>query len=403
MKVINKKGAITVPRGFKAAGVHCGIKGKRTLDVALIFSEKKARAAAVFTTNKVKAWPVLIGQKHLLAPFHRAIIVNSGNANCSNGVKNKEKVKKICQLLARLLNIKGYEIFPSSTGVIGRDFPHKKVTSCIPLLIKKLSRTKGHEAAQAILTTDTKTKEATVSFSIGGKTATLSVMAKGAGMLHPNMATMLIFMTTDVNISKQLLKEALKIVTTRTFNMINVDNDMSTNDTLLILANGAAGNICIKKKGKDFFHFLKALGMISYYIAKEIVRDGEGVTKVCEIHIQGAHNTDQAKQAARALADSMLFKTALHGADPNWGRIVAALGAQKKLKCDFTGLTIMVGRYPVLKKGKPYSHNLKNARAELKKKEVHFTIDLACGKAYADCITSDLTKKYIEINAKYTT
>ena len=273
----------------------------------------------------------------------------------------------------------------------------------MPQLVKRLSRNGGHAAAQAILTTDTRTKEAHVSFSIKGKRITIAAMAKGSGMIHPHMATMLVFITTDINISKRLLQAALKTVNERTFNMISVDNDRSTNDTVLILANGAAGNAQISTKGKEYNRFVTALEMLSQYIARGLVRDGEGVTKICEISISSACNESQAKQAACAIADSMLFKTALHGGDPNWGRIVAALGAQQGIDCHANKMTISFGNYIVFKKGEPYNRNLGKAHQAFRKRNVHVTVDLGRGKACARFLTSDLSRKYITINAEYTT
>ncbi len=403
IKVQNKKSAITLPKGFKASGIGCGIKRSGKFDLALLYSEKKAKAAAVFTTNRLKAWPVIIGKKHITSSLIQAVIVNSGNANCANGEKNKEKVKKCCKVLAEELGISPYEVFPSSTGIIGRDLPLDKILTHIPRLVKGLSKTRGHSAARAILTTDTRTKEASVSFLAYGKKITISAMAKGSGMINPNMATMLVFITTDLNISKALLNQALRDVNECTFNMICIDNDRSTNDTVLILANGAAGNESIIKKGKDYYNFVNALEVLCSYIAKEIVCDGEGVTKVCKIFIDRAKNEKHAKLAARSIAHSMLFKTALHGSDPNWGRIVAVLGSLSDIDCNFNRMKVAFDKYIVYKNGKPLNRNLPGARKALKKKEVDIHVDLASGRAGASFLTSDLSREYIAINSYYTT
>jgi len=403
MKVSQKKGAITAAQGFQAAALATGIKKKGRLDLALLVSQKKARAAAVFTTNKVKAWPVLIDELHLKHPYHTALFVNSGNANCCNGVKNKTKFVKAHYAFADLLNVDPAATFSCSTGVIGRDFPITCVLDNAEELVGRLSKKEGHRAAEAILTTDTRTKEAVVTFSVKGKKVTIGAMGKGAGMLHPNMATMLVFLTTDCAISKPLLQAALKAVTAKTFNLICVDNDMSTNDTVLILANGASKHSLIKKKDKNYYRFVNALEKLCAYIAKELVKDGEGVSKICDIAVLGAKNEKQAVKAARSIANSMLFKTALHGADPNWGRIVSALGACEGLKCAFDQLTIAFDHNVVLKKGKPCERNTRLAAKAMKKKEVFLTVDLGVGKARAHVLTSDLTKEYISINADYTT
>jgi glutamate N-acetyltransferase/amino-acid N-acetyltransferase len=403
MNVLPKKGAITMPQGFLAAAVDTYIKRKDVLDLAMVYSVTKARAAAVFTTNKVKAWPVLLDQEFIKKPYHRALFVNSGNANCCNGIKNKAKFIKAHELFAKLLGVNAFEIFSSSTGVIGRDFPIACILDNAEKLVDRLSKKEGHRAARAILTTDTRTKEAVVSFRIKGKDVKLAAMGKGAGMLHPNMATMLVFMTTDCNISKPLLQTALSEVTEKTFNRISVDNDMSTNDTVLIFANGASGHECIKKKDKSYYLFFAALEKLSMFIAKELVRDGEGVTKICNITIRGAKNEKQATRAARTIANSMLFKTALHGADPNWGRIVSALGASHDVQYSFEKLMIAFDNTSVLKNGKPCAENIVLAKKAMSKKEVFLTIDLGVGTAQSHFITSDLTKEYISINADYTT
>ena len=403
IKIGQRKGAITMPRGFQASAVSCAIKGSGRLDLALLVSERKATGAAVFTKNRVKAWPVLIGQKHIRSAALKAVIVNSGNANCSNGIKNREKVEKYCGVLARFLKVAPREIFPSSTGIIGKDLPLAAVLSGIPTLVSRLSPGGGHTAARAILTTDTRTKEAAATFALGGKRVKLAVMAKGAGMIHPDMATTLIYFTTDICIGRSLLKTALKEVVDDTFNMMSVDNDMSTNDTALILANGVAQNKCIRRKGHDYNLFVRAFKLLAWKTAKDLVCDGEGVRRVCEIHVTGAKNKTQAKAAARSIANSMLFKTALHGGDPNFGRIVATLGAARTVQCNFNALSVVYGSSPVFKKGKPWHRNLRKAAQELRKKEVQLYVDLACGKAKADYITSDLSKQYVSINADYST
>lgn len=403
MKIVQKKGAVTLAKGFTASAIAVGIKYKDRDDLALLFSGKKARAAAVFTTNKVKAWPVLMGMDSIREPYMRAVIVNSGNANCANGLVNEAKTAEYCCKVAGLLGIKPIEVVPSSTGVIGRDLPTEKIMKKLPELVENLSSKNGGKAAKAILTTDTRTKEYAVSFEIGGKKVNIGVMAKGSGMLHPNMATMLVYFTTDLNISKALLKRALKNVSAKTFNRICVDNDMSTNDTVLIMANGAAENDLIKKADKDYQKFETALYELARRTAKELVSDGEGVEKVCTINVSGGRTEKEAEKAGRALATSMLFKTALHGADPNWGRIVSAIGSYEDITCKFEKMTIKIGGNTVYANGTPDEKALSKAAKAMKKKEVILDVDLASGKAEAEFITSDLTREYITINADYTT
>lgn len=399
-----KRGNVASPLAFTASGLWCGIKrSHKKRDLSLVFSETPCVAAASFTTNDVKAWPVLYSEKAIRNKKHRIIIGTSGNANCFNGEEGKNSVDSITDVLSELLDVDNGEILIAQTGVIGREFPIARVISGLPKLVSFLSRKGGNQAAKGILTTDKRTKEIAVSTMIDGKKITVGGMAKGSGMVHPNMATLLAFLTTDANISKKLLSKALKEGVERSFNCITIDNDLSTNDTAFILANGAADNKKITSQKSDAYKaFSQAVNTVLIYLAKEIVKDGEGVTKICEIDVRGAANNTEAYRASRMIGDSMLFKTMILGADPNWGRIIGALGASK-VKAKWDKLDVSFDGIKILSDSKEESRNRKKLRQVMKKKEFRLEIDLKAGKGRAVYWTSDLTKRYIDINAHYTT
>jgi glutamate N-acetyltransferase/amino-acid N-acetyltransferase len=331
---------------------------------------------------------------------HKAILASSGNANCFNGPKGKVAVLEAVQELAALLKVAPEEILIAQTGLIGVPFPINRFKRALPKLVKRLSPEGGRQAAKGILTTDLKTKEVALSFHLGQKRVTIGAIAKGAGMVHPQMATMLCFITTDVKITKRLLRRALRKAVDETFNQIAIDNDQSTNDTVLILANGEAGNSTITRVDRRYRHFRDALEEVCRYMARELVRDGEGVTKVCALHIGGAKRPTEAERVARQIGTSMLFKTMLAGGDPNWGRLVAAIGAsgvafnRERLDIAFDGVS-------VLSHGKLRVRNLPRARRVLAKREFDLAIGLGTGHARAQFITSDLTPKYVLINSRY--
>ncbi len=395
-----RRGTVTTPLGFLAAGGRAGIKTKKKPDCSLIVSQVPAVAAGTFTTNRAKAWPVLYSMKAIHGPKHRAILASSGNANCFNGPGGKAAVLQSVETLAGLLNVGSEEVLIAQTGLIGVPFPINRFKRNLPKLVKRLSPDGGRAAAKGILTTDLRTKEVALSFYLGRKRVTIGAIAKGAGMVHPNMATMLCFLTTDVKITKRLLRRAVRHAVDDTFNQIAIDNDQSTNDTVLILANGEAGNSTITRVDRRYRLFRDALEEVCRYVAKELVRDGEGVTKVCTIHIAGAKRPTEAEKVARQIGTSMLFKTMLAGADPNWGRLVAAIGASgvdfdpKRLDIAFDGV-------PVLSHGKLRVTNLPKARRVLAKRECDLTVGLGKGHARAQFITSDLTAKYVLINSSY--
>lgn len=393
-------GTITTPIGFLAAGIRSGIKQKKKYDTALIVSETPAVSAGTFTKNRAKAWPVLYSMKAVEGARHRAILASSGNANCFNGPEGKGAVLESIETVAGLLKVHPEEILIAQTGLIGAPFPINRFKRALPKLVKRLTSDGGRQAAKGILTTDLRTKEVALSFYLGRKRVTIGAIAKGSGMVHPQMATMLCFITTDVRITKRLLRRALRRAVDETFNQIAIDNDQSTNDTVLILANGEAANPTITRVDRRYRLFRDALEEVTRYIAKELVRDGEGVTKVCTIHIGGAKRPTEAQRVARQIGTSMLFKTMLTGADPNWGRLVAAIGASgvafdpKRLDIAFDGVS-------VLSHGKLRVRNLPRARRVLAKREFDLAIGLGKGYARAEFITSDLTPKYVLINSSY--
>ena len=422
-------GSITSPIGFVAAGMNAGIKKSfRKLDVSLIYSEARAVSAGMFTTNRVKAWPLLYDLRVIKAKHHRAIFANSGNANCFNGRTGQEAVSVSLNLLSRGLKVPKREVLLASTGVIGRSFPIQKIRKVIPKLIQNLSKAGGHNAACGILTTDTHPKEIAVRFQIDRKPVTIAAMAKGAGMVYPDMnemgirkgnsghhalpacrqarsacrqATMLCFMTTDLNISKPLLGRALSYAVDESFNKIAIDNDRSTNDTVLILANGLAGNRRIVSQDQRFQAFQDALVYLCSSLARSLARDGEGVTHVCEVVVKGAHNRAEAERLCQQISASMLFKTMLAGSDPNWGRIMSSIGASgvvfsPKLNLAFDGV-------PILLNGREVVHNKGRIRRILRKKEFCLEINLKSGKYQERFWTTDLTKFYVWINSRYST
>lgn len=405
-------GSVTSPIGFLASGMNAGIKKSfRKSDIALIFSESPAAAAGTFTTNRVKAWPLLHDLKVIRRPKHRVIFSNSGNANCFNGRSGKRAVLRSLELLSKHLNVPKSQIFLASTGIIGRAFPVEKIEAAIPTLAAHLSREGGHQAAHGILTTDTHPKEIAVRFWIDGKQVTLAGMAKGAGMVCPDMnasgvrkgrhATMLCFLTTDLNISKSMLQKALSHAVDQTFNKMVIDNDQSTNDMVLILANGRAQNKRINQEDKGFRLFQEALVYVCAHMTRALVHDGEGVTHVCEVVVKGAKTREEARKLCHQISTSMLFKTMLAGEDPNWGRVMGSVGASQvsfspKLDIAFDGI-------PILKNGMERLRNKQRLRQALKRKEFRLEINLKKGRFEERYWTSDLTKFYVWINSRYST
>jgi len=396
----NIKGGITAPKGFKASGMHCGVKKSGKKDIALIYSDVPANAAAVFTTNKVKAAPILVSMEHIKSGKAQAIIANSGCANACTGSEGMEDAQVMAKAVGSALNIHGDSVLVASTGTIGSRLPLKNILNGIRMLSKRITHTGGGEAGDAILTTDTKRKEIAVQFKAGGKTVTIGGIAKGAGMIAPNMATLFCFITTDAAIPSSILKACLKESVDKSFNMTVVDKDMSTNDCVFILANGMAKNDTLR--GKDEKEFKQALDHVCIYLAKEIARDGEGATKMIEVKVAGARSANDAKLIARAVAGSDLVKSAIFGEDPNFGRIMAALGnSGADIKQE--NVNVFIGGIQVVSGGKSVFFDQKIAKKHMKGKEVLINIMLGNGTSMATAWGCDLTYDYVKINAKYHT
>ena len=404
MKILWDKrrgGGVTTPLGFFASGMHSGIKkNRRKFDTALIYSKKPCVAAATFTTNRVKAWPVLQSMKAIRSSRHHAILASSGNANSVNGLKGKAAVQESVAELAQFLKVGQDEILIAQTGLIGVPFPITRFKRAIPKLVKRLSKDGGRAAAKGIMTTDLAVKELALSFRLGGKRVTIGANGKGAGMVHPNMATMLCFITTDVMITKPLLRRALRHAVDDSFNKMAIDNDQSTNDMVLIMANGQAGAPAIHKVDRDYRMFRDVLSEVCRMMAHRMVQDGEGVTHVCTLRVSGAVNPTEAEKACRQIANSMLFKTMLAGADPNWGRIVAAIGASG-VSLSLNSLNILFGDVMLVHNGKLKAINIPKARRALQHRNYGIDITIGKGRGKAEFITADLTTRYVLINANY--
>ncbi|MCX5681706.1 MAG: bifunctional glutamate N-acetyltransferase/amino-acid acetyltransferase ArgJ [Candidatus Omnitrophica bacterium] len=376
----NIKGGVTAAKGFLANGLWCGIKKSGKPDLSLIFSNVPAVAAGVFTKNSIVAAPLVVTRKKIKSGWAQAIVTNSGNANCFTGKLGLVHAEKTSAMIAKLLNVAPNNVLVSSTGIIGKPLPYDKIAHASECLVNGLSPKKANIAAKGILTTDLATKEISVSLKLGGKQVKIGAMAKGSGMIAPNMATMLAYITTDAAISLPMLKVALKNACEQSFNSITIDNCMSTNDMVIVLANGLAQNKIINKNGKDFQAFQAALNYTCLDLAKRIVKDGEGATKFITVTVTGAKNYCQAKIAALAIANSNLVKTAAYGSNPNWGRVAAAVGSlalpvyEKQLKIKFSPFT---------------------------KKDISISAHLGLGNACATVYTSDLSPKYVDINGKY--
>lgn len=394
---------VTGPKGFKAAGIHSGIK-KAKKDLSLVISDAPAKAAGVFTTSKVQAAPVLVCKQQLKrSASFRAILVNSGNANACTGERGLNDAWSMVESVAREAHVGANEVFVSSTGVIGQYLPMDKITAGIPQVVSSLG-VDGHlSAAEGIMTTDTFSKELAVRVALDGVDVTIGGMAKGSGMIAPNMATMLAFITTDANITSELLTYSLKHAAGRSFNRITVDGDTSTNDMVLILANGMAGNRKLNDpETASYQAFYSALEYLLIRLSKMIVLDGEGATKFVEIEVRGAATEDAAVCAARSIANSSLVKTAIHGEDANWGRILAAVG-YSGIEFEPSDVEIFFGNVPILQKNYSIFFSEEAAKLVLSQKEIKITVDLHQGAHVASFWTCDLSKEYVAINANYRT
>ncbi|MBQ9920649.1 MAG: bifunctional glutamate N-acetyltransferase/amino-acid acetyltransferase ArgJ, partial [Clostridia bacterium] len=402
MKFI-ENGSVTSPKGFLASGVRCGIRPTQTKkDLALIFAEVPCTAAAVYTKNLVKGAPLTITKNHISDGYARAVICNSGNANTCNA-DGEEKAEMTCDALAKALNISANDIIIGSTGVIGQPINVNAIIGGIPELVGNLSEN-GTPAAEAIMTTDTVKKEYAVEFEIGGKTAHIGAIAKGSGMINPNMATMLSFITTDVKISAEMLNEALHMAVEDTYNMICIDGDTSTNDMVTVMASGYAENTLIDCANDNYTVFRNALFEICRSLARSIASDGEGATKLLECKINGAHDTESARVLAKSVINSSLVKTAMYGADANWGRILCALGyAGVDIDVDKIDVRFIskVGEIKVCENGKGYPFDEDLAKAILLRKHITIAVDLKDGESEAIAWGCDLSYEYVRINGDY--
>ena len=404
MKTIS--GGVCAAKGFQASGVHCGIRKNRTKrDIALIVSECRAHAAAVYTTNLVKGAPLTVTKAHIADGFAQAVICNSGNANTCNA-NGIEIAEKMSELVGAELGISPADVVVASTGVIGQPLNIEPIAAGIPMLAKELSVNGGAAAAEGIMTTDTVKKEIAVEFVLGGKTCRMGGIAKGSGMIHPNMATMLVFITTDAAISAPMLEKALKHDVQSTFNMTSVDGDTSTNDMVTILANGMAGNAEITEDGEDFAAFMKALNTVTVYLCRMIAGDGEGATKLLECKVSGAADHKTAKTVAKSVICSSLLKAAMFGADANWGRVLCAIGysgADVDVNKVDVAFRSVKGTVAVCKNGAGVEFSEEIAKEILLEKEIEILVGLNSGEFAATAFGCDLTYDYVKINGDYRT
>lgn len=399
-------GGVTAAKGFKAAGIHCGIRKNRTKkDLALIVSDTPASAAAVYTRNLVKGAPIAVTAAHIADGKAQAVICNSGIANtcAADGV---EKAEAMSRLAADALGLRAEDVIVGSTGVIGPSIDLAPIEAGIPALVAALSPNGGGDAAEAIMTTDTVKKEIAVPFTVGGVDCVLGGIAKGSGMIAPNMATMLCFLTTDAAIAPALLQDALRDVVVDTFNMMSVDGDTSTNDTVAIMANGAAGNAPVTEKGADYDAFAAALKTICVQLCRELAADGEGATKLLECRVTDAKTKQDARIVAKAVIESSLLKAAMFGEDANWGRVLCAIGysgADVDIHGVETAFESTAGRVVVCEKGAGIAFSEELAAKVLHEKEIVIDIKLSDGSANATAWGCDLTYDYVKINGDYRT
>jgi len=392
-------GGVTAAQGFLAGSVYCGIKSANNghPDIALVFSARPSTPAATFTTNRVKAAPVRVSMAHLRGGDVRAIVANSGNANACTGLAGIETAKRMAAATATALELRPRQVMVCSTGRIGVPLPIKKMEACIPKLPAALKVNGSKRAAEAIMTSDTFVKEIAVEFEIDGRIARIGGIAKGAGMIDPNMATMLCFLTTDAAIARKPLQQALAASVDQSFNRITVDGDMSTNDTVILLANGAAGNKPLRLGSPALKVFQGALDHVTRNLARMIVEDGEGVTKFVEVHVNGASTVNDARKAAEAVANSTLTKCAWFGGDPNWGRIMDALGYSGAKLREET-VDIFYDGLSAVKGGMPSKTPFSKLEHIVARKKFTITIDLHLGSADYTVFTTDLSTEYVKLN-----
>ncbi len=404
MKLIS--GGVCAAKGFKASGVHCGIRKNRTKkDVALIYSDCPASAAAVYTTNLVKGAPLAVTKQNIANGIAQAVICNSGNANTCN-VGGELVAKEMCSYVAEAMNISAEDVVVASTGVIGQVLDPTPIKNAMPALVAALSENGSDAAAEGIMTTDTVKKDVAVEFTVGGKVCRMGGIAKGSGMIHPNMATMLVFITTDAAISPKMLEKALSADIKNTFNMVSVDGDTSTNDMVTVLANGMANNAVIDSEGEDFSEFMRALNTVTVGLCRMIAGDGEGATKLLECTVAGAKDERNAKTVAKSVICSSLLKAAMFGADANWGRVLCAIGYSgadvdvNKVGVSFASAK---GEISVCENGCGVDFSEEKAKEILLEKEININITLGDGTASAVAWGCDLTYDYVKINGDYRT
>ncbi|HLZ80238.1 MAG TPA: bifunctional glutamate N-acetyltransferase/amino-acid acetyltransferase ArgJ [Ktedonobacteraceae bacterium] len=391
---------VTAPQGYRAGTTSCGIKSDGAIpDLAILASDVPCVAAGTFTTSSTRAAPVLVCQEHLKSGAAQAIIVNSGNANCATGDVGLLNAYRMTELVAKKLQLENEVVLCSSTGIIGRQLPIEKIEAGVAAI--ELGRDQGNAFSEAIMTTDTRPKRIALEFQIDGRTVRLGGVTKGAGMIYPNMATMLSYLTTDAALSYEWMKAELQTAVDESFNMISVDGDMSTNDTCILLANGLAGNTPIDERHPEAKTFRQALRYMTQYLAREMVRDGEGATRLMIVQVSGARNKPDAVKAARSITLSPLWQCALAGGDPNWGRITAALGASG---CELNQSTydIFIGDVQVMKQGLAAEYDQEAARRVMAGNEVTVAIDLHLANGKATAWGCDLTHGYIDENTLYT-
>jgi len=396
-------GGITAPKGYKAAGVKAGLKKSGKLDLAVIYSTTPASVAAVFTTNTMAAAPVIVSRQAIQNGTASAVVVNSGCANACTGPQGLKDAQAMAHITAQLLDIDDREVIVSSTGIIGVSLPMDKIKDGIKRAVGQLDEQGYDSATTAIMTTDTFSKSCAYEFELGGVPVRIAGIAKGSGMIHPNMATMLCFITTDAAIAPPVLQQALTDAVNVSFNMISVDGDSSTNDMTSVLANGLAGNTLIDSVDcQDYTILTAALTEVCIYLAKQVVRDGEGATKFLEITVQGAQDDVDAKKAVMAIAKSPLVKTAFFGEDANWGRILCAAG-YSEATLDPEKISLTIGDVPIVKHGMGVQFDEKALKAIMSQQDITVTVDLGLGEGSATMWTCDFSYEYVKINGEYHT
>ncbi|OLB36871.1 MAG: bifunctional ornithine acetyltransferase/N-acetylglutamate synthase [Candidatus Rokubacteria bacterium 13_2_20CM_2_64_8] len=396
-------GGVTAVPGILASGIAAGIKPSGKKDLALLYSSSPARAAAVFTSNQVKGAPVLVSQEHVKSGVAQAIVASSGCSNVCTGEQGMRDAREMTKVVGDLLRIPARQVLIASTGVIGQPLPMDRIRAALPKLVKALSPQGGHAAAEAIMTTDTRPKEAAVKVEVNGRPITIGGIAKGVGMIEPHLATMFCFLTTDAAVAPAALRSALKRSVDDSFNRITVDSDQSTSDTVAILANGLAETAPLDAGSRGFRQFTRALGAVTTRLARMLVEDGEGATRLVTVAVRGARTRRDAVVVARSVANSPLVKTAINGQDPNWGRIMMAIGkSPARVEADKIAVAfedeLLVER-GMLRDGAKHER----IRETMTRPAYTITIDLGLGRGEAHVFTCDLSEEYVRINAKYTT